>query len=73
MNNLLEKNPDLKFFYSLNEITSSEENKKFLYVPLTTVDVERTFSKMANVLDDLRRSVSVASQEMLLSLYYNKN
>ncbi|KAG0434564.1 hypothetical protein DMUE_5136 [Dictyocoela muelleri] len=64
---LIKKNPDLYFFFSLNEITTCEENKIFLHVPLTTIDVERSFSKMTSVLDDLRRGMSVETQEMLLS------
>lgn len=70
---MLEKNPDLSFFYSLHSIKCNENDKVFLFVPLTTVDVERSFSKMGVVLDDLRRSLTVSSQEALLSFYFNKN
>ncbi|KAG0440242.1 hypothetical protein DMUE_1885 [Dictyocoela muelleri] len=70
---LLQKNPDLSFFFNLNEITSSEDDKMYLFVPLTTVDVERSFSKMTNILDDLRRGMSVKTQEILCALYFNKS
>ncbi|KAG0434310.1 hypothetical protein DMUE_5230, partial [Dictyocoela muelleri] len=72
-NSLQNKNPDLEFFYHLNDITSPNDDKIYLNVPLTTVDVERSFSKMGIILDDLRRGMSIKTQEMLTFLYFNKN
>jgi hypothetical protein len=39
------KNPDLQFFKDFNYMRCSEEDKMFSHVPLTTTDVERSFSK----------------------------
>ncbi|KAG0442185.1 hypothetical protein DMUE_0471 [Dictyocoela muelleri] len=69
---LLKKNPDLRFFYYLNFITCSKNNKKYAFVPLTTVDIERSFSKMNRILDDQRRSLSIKNLGMLLALNFNK-
>ncbi|KAG0437674.1 hypothetical protein DMUE_3551 [Dictyocoela muelleri] len=66
MYDLIVKNPDLKFFLNLNEITCKTDIKIYLYVPLTTIEVERCFSRMVLILDDLRRSLTVKSQEMML-------
>ncbi|KAG0437290.1 hypothetical protein DMUE_3779 [Dictyocoela muelleri] len=71
MCDLIDKNPDLIFFLNLNEITYKAYDKIYLYVLLTTI--ERCFSRMVHILDDLRRSLTVKLQEMLPFLYYNKN
>ncbi|KAG0430765.1 hypothetical protein DMUE_5633 [Dictyocoela muelleri] len=70
---LMAKNPDLSFFSNLNEISCNEAEKSYLFVPLTTVDVERSFSKMVVILDDLRRGMTVKMQEILCFLYFNKD
>lgn len=68
---LLNKNPDLKYFRNLNFITCLENEKVYANVPLTTVEVERSFSTLTYILTDLRRNLSVKQLEMLLFLYFN--
>lgn len=55
LNKSLEKNPDLV------KLTDSEDyaiRQKCAYAPLTTVDVERSFSTYKNILSDRRHNLS---------------
>jgi len=43
----------------------------YIWLPISGVDVERSFSNYKRILDDRRRSLSENSIEMLNFLYYN--
>lgn len=72
MNDLCKKNTDFDFFDNLNFIRCTENQKIYQNVPLTTVDVERSFSNLKYIFDDRRQNLSVENLGMLLALYYNK-
>ncbi len=48
---ILLRNPDLEFFLNFDLLKREENNWDFAYVPLTTVEVERTFSKYRDILN----------------------
>jgi hypothetical protein len=65
------KNPDLV------KLTSKENTLSFLqstvYAPLTSVEVERSFSMYKNLLTDNRQSLKENSIRKYLSLQFNNN
>jgi hypothetical protein len=70
---ILVRNPDILFFRSFNIVKAPICEKIYSFVPLTTVDVERTFSKYKEILSDKRTNLAMEFLEKLLFLYYNKN
>lgn len=73
LGNILLKNPDLNYFMNFNEMKITEQEKCFSYVPLTSVDVERSFSKFKHIFSDQRRSMKIENLEMYLTLNFNEN
>lgn len=71
LNRLILKNCDLSFFFNFNSITCHEEDKEYSFVPLSTADVERSFSGLKFLMDDKRRHLKVENLEALLALYFN--
>ncbi len=69
--NILKRNPDLLYFINFNMVTSSEEEKIFSFVPLTTVSVERSFSKYKDLLTDKRKNLLQENIERHLIIYFN--
>ena len=65
----LSKNPDFVSF--TNPLVSYEDRCKRQYAPLVSVDVERSFSRHKNILQDNRRCLTVQNLEMLTILNYN--
>lgn len=66
---IFNNNPDLSFFKSFSAIKTKD--KFYLYAPLTTCWVERSFSAMKYILGDLR-NMSVETLKFQLALYFNK-
>jgi hypothetical protein len=64
----LDKNPDLKKF---TENRNYDHRKNILYAPLTTVDVERSFSLYKNILTDRRHRLTESNIEKLNVIYFN--
>jgi hypothetical protein len=71
-NLLISKNPDINFSWIYNFITAFEEDKVYKNVPLTTVDVERSFSALKHILDDKITNLAVKNLEALLALFCKK-
>lgn len=67
---IFDTNPDLQFFKSFSGIKSNE--KYYMYAPLTSCWVERSFSAMKQILSD-NRNLSVDTLKQLLGIYFNKN
>lgn len=65
------KNPDLSFFINFCSVKSPKSNINFSFVPLTTVDAERSFSLLKGVLSERRRNLTPISLGLLLGLYFN--
>lgn len=65
LNNSLLKNPDYDNVFLLEGV----DKEKFLYAPLTSVDVERSFSIMEYVFDD-RRGKLTTQQLNKISIVY---
>jgi len=65
----LAKNPDIKTFV---EKTNFTFRKKTMYAPLTSVDVERSFSIYKNILSDRRQSLTIENIEKYNVIEYNK-
>jgi hypothetical protein len=72
LHEILSKNPDIDYFLKFNLLRASSSERLFNYVPLTTVDVERSFSSYRYILDDNRQNLTIENLERLLALYYNK-
>jgi hypothetical protein len=72
LNQSLDKNPDISYFRSFNQLRATNYEKIFNYVPLTTVDVERSFSIYRKIFDEQRRSLTIENTRMLIFLYFNK-
>ncbi len=68
---ILERNPDFLFFKTYNKVKCKDTEKVFSYVPLTTVSVERTFSKYKDLLTDKRRIFKLDNIEKHLFIYFN--
>ncbi len=71
LSKIISRNPDLKFFLDFNQLKCPEKEKVFSYVPLTTVEVERSFSKYREILSDKRRNLTVENMEKYLFIYFN--
>lgn len=72
---LKHRNPD---FYRINEIAENIKNNRanvfeenFLYAPITSADVERSFSRLKNILSDKRRSFQPKNLEQYIVVSYN--
>lgn len=61
LENILKKNMDLSWFLSYNPLKVCKENKIFAYVPLTTVEVEVSFSNYKFIFSDRRQNLSINS------------
>lgn len=68
----IKRNPDIYFFLKLDEVTCFIEYKCYAYIPLATVDVERSFSKIVRIQCNRRRNMPVASMVSYLSILHNK-
>jgi hypothetical protein len=85
LNEVLSKNTGYKVLENISNIFKGDivENfeievslvGKFKYAPLTSVDVERSFSNFKNLLSDPRRSFSVQNIEkhLIIACYKNKS
>lgn len=85
LNLVLSKNPAFNDFCGLasvfNKITETPDNisiekqfwNKFVYAPVTSCDVERSFSAFKYVLQDKRESFKIENIEKVLIIYCNKN
>lgn len=69
---MLMKNHDLDFFLKFNSTSCNFGDRKYSYVHLTSVAVERSFSSLKFLLDDKRCKMKVETLEKLLFFYYNK-
>lgn len=72
--NLLNNNPDYEYFvsnhfFNLNE--AEKNNNFFNYIPMTSMDVERSFSVYRRILEDQRRSLKVDSIFQMIFFNYN--
>lgn len=67
LESVLSKNPDLYFFQNM----TLEHKLKSKYVPLTSVDVERSFSIYKYILSDRRHSLTDSHIEMLNVIQFN--
>lgn len=65
-NLLVEKNIDLNFFLNYNYILAENKDKIFNYVPLTSIDAERSFSKLNILISDNRQSLTIQNIKMYL-------
>ncbi len=70
---ILARNPDLEFFIRFSKLKSLEDEKIYSYVPLTTTEVERSFSLYRDLLGDRRRSFTVGNLEKYLFIHFNTN
>jgi len=64
----ISKNPDLKRFFENKDL---EFKVKTTYAPLTSVDVERSFSRLKNILTDDRHKLTPDNMEKLIVIQYN--
>jgi hypothetical protein len=64
----LEKNPDIYFFSTV----TLDEKIKCMYCPLTSVDVERSFSQYKYILSDRRNNLSEGSLLKLNVIQFNR-
>lgn len=69
----LNKNPDILFFINFNQLRATKKEKIYSYVPLNSVEVERSFSAYRKLYSDQRKSFKTENLRMLLFLYFNKN
>lgn len=67
LEDVLSKNPDVDFWESL----PVDLQIKYKYVPLTSVDVERSFSIYRHILSDRRYSLTESNLAMLNVIQYN--
>ena len=70
---ILSRNLDFDFFRRFNILKCTEAEKIYSFLPLTTVEVERSFSKYRDILSDKRRSLSTENLEKYLMIYFNPN
>ncbi len=66
---IFETNPDLSFFQNFSSVRSNE--KYYMYAPLTSCWVERSFSAMELILS-VQRNMSVDTLKQMLSIYFSK-
>ncbi len=71
LEDILKRNPDLSYFKGFNMVSCREGDKILSYIPLTTVSVERSFSKFKELLSDKRKNLSEESIEKHLIVYFN--
>ena len=64
----LRKNPNILSMVSIEDFQFRLQTK---YVPLVSVDVERSFSIYKHILRDRRQSLTLINLEMLNSINYN--
>lgn len=67
-----ETNPGMEFFKNFNENECDEDDRCYMYAPLSSVWVERSFSGYRYIFNDLRQCLTVESLEILLFFYFNK-
>lgn len=75
---VMDRNPDLDFIMDKrNEIESSTDEdsliKYYKYAPLTSVDVERSFSLYKWIFNVKRSSLTVDNAEKIIVIYYNSD
>lgn len=68
---ILSKNPDISFFVSYDVLKCTIGDRNYCYAPLTTVEVERSFSIMNNIITSKRTSMSIETFAASLALNYN--
>ena len=68
---ILNKNPSFEYFLNFNFMRATNEEKTLSHIPLSSVDVERSFSKYREIYSEQRRSLKFETIEKLLFLYYN--
>ena len=68
---ILEKNPDLKYFMNFNILDVPFDERFFNFTPLTTCFVERSFSKLNLISTPDRANLSVENIKRLLFFYFN--
>ncbi len=68
---IIQRNPDFVWFKNFSILKCKQNEKIFSFVPLTTVEVERSFSKFRELLSDKRQSMSNLNIEKHLFLYFN--
>lgn len=86
LDNVLEKNPGYISLCQINDFINNEEHAilpatvpssivhNFKYCPVTSVDVERSFSAYKFILNDRRHNLTVQNMEKYIVIYcYNKN
>ncbi len=56
MKEIFARNPDVNLFIDFKYIDATEIDKYYVYVPLSTVAVKRSFSKQKDLLSDKRKS-----------------
>lgn len=66
----LKKNPDYEKFFE-DEETMADNN--YLYSPITSVDVERSFSQFKHVLTDQRTNLTEENFRKLAIIYYHRS
>lgn len=82
--NILNKNPGFKPLCQIDsfingtaellpETISANIAPKFKYCPVTSVDVERSFSTYKNILNDRRHNLTTEHLEQYLVVYVYKN
>ncbi len=68
---ILSRNPDFEFFQNFKSFKATENEKFYSFVPLTTVEIERTSSGYKDILSDKRRGLTVENIEKYLFIYFN--
>lgn len=71
-NEIISKNPDLDFFMKFNVLKCKKKDRIFNKAPLTTAEVERSFSSLNDILKSKRLNMSVKTLSSHLFIYYNK-
>ncbi len=69
---ILDRNPSLNCFMDFDVLKCREEEKYLVFVPLTTVEVERSFSKFNDLLSDKRKKMTMENLEKYLIVYFNQ-
>lgn len=69
---ILDRNPDLNYFLCYSGLRCEENDKCLNFAPLTSVDVERSFSKLKYFLGDKKTKMKVENLQCYLYFYFNK-
>ncbi len=69
---ILSRNPDLQFFINFNILKCNNSDKCYDYAPLTSVDVERSFSNLKHILGDKKSKMKIETLKRHMFLFYNK-